>query len=82
MAINVVEQIRIYLEAPKIDFSGWVRKVLYPPPLQRQMDGWACGLFLLMAMRACAMKTGFEQVIDDAKEEMRTEVLEALLELL
>ena len=45
------------------------------------MDGWACGLFMLMAMRACALKMGYEQVIDDAKEEMRRFVLHALLKL-
>jgi hypothetical protein len=45
------------------------------------MDGWACRLFLLMAMMARAMKTGFERVIDDAKEEIRGVVLEALLKL-
>ena len=46
------------------------------------MDGWACGLFLLMAMGACALKLGFEQVIDDAKDEMWGVVLEALLKIL
>jgi hypothetical protein len=45
------------------------------------MDGWACRLFLLMAMKACALKKGFEQVIDDKREEMRQEVLKALLKL-
>lgn len=34
-----------------------------------------------MAMRAQAMKTDFGRVIDDAKEEMRGVVLEALLKL-
>jgi hypothetical protein len=45
------------------------------------MDGWACGLFLMMAMRACAARTGFENAIDNAKEEMRAVVLDALLKI-
>jgi hypothetical protein len=81
MAVKVFEQIREHLDAPKIDFGCWPQKVFYPSVLQRQLDGWACGYFLLMAMRARAMKIGFEQVIDDAKEEMRGVVLEALLKL-
>jgi hypothetical protein len=81
MTLKAVDQIREYLNAPKIDFTKWTQKVLYPPPLQRQMDGWACGLFLMMAMRACAARTGFENVIDDAKEEMRAVVLDALLKI-
>ena len=75
-------RIREYVGAPQMDFDKWTQKVLYPPTLQRQMDGWACGLFLLMAMRACALKLGFEQVIDDAKDEMWGVVLEALLKIL
>jgi len=81
VALKVFERIRETLGAPKIDFEKWRQKVFYPSALQRQMDGWACGLFLLMAMRARAKKTGFECVIDDAKEEMREVVLEALLKL-
>jgi hypothetical protein len=77
----VFDRIREYVSAPQMDFDKWSRKVLYPPTLQRQMDGWACGLFLLMAMRACVLKLGFEQVIDDAKDEMRGVVLEALLKI-
>jgi len=81
LVIKVVDRIREHLKAPRVDFEYWAQKVLYPPPLQRQMDGWACGLFILMAMKACALKNGFEQVIDDAREEMREEVLKALLKL-
>jgi hypothetical protein len=81
LATKVFSRIREYVGAPQMDFDKWTQKVLYPPTLQRQMDGWACGLFLLMAMGACALKLGFEQVIDDAKDEMRGVVLEALLKI-
>jgi hypothetical protein len=81
MLIKVVDHIREYLSASKIDWKGWIRQVLYPPESQRQLDGWACGLFLMMAMRACIARTGFETVTDDAKEEMRKGALNTLLNL-
>ena len=38
---------------------------IQPPVLQRQIDSWSCGLYDLMAMKACAAGVDFTNVIDD-----------------
>ena len=59
----------------------WKNQIYRPPALQRQIDSWSCGLFDLMAMKACAAGGDFTNVMDEKKDEMRLEVLAALLTL-
>ena len=67
----------------KIDWRGkrWKRNLYSPPELQQQIDDWACVLFLMMGMKILTKRSGFDGVKEDAKDEMRLEALEALLNL-
>lgn len=82
--IQTVNYIHTYLKRDEIRFKkdpAWKSRVYGPPPLQRQIDDWSCGLYDLMAMRACAAGEDFMNVTDEKKDEMRLKVLEALLTL-
>lgn len=81
--LQTVHRIRQHIAAPEVNFEDkpWRRQLHFPSQMQRQMDNWACGLFLMMAMKPCAEDRGFEDVTDDLKEEMKREVLSILLEL-
>lgn len=81
LLINVINSIRAYMKAPPMtwDDGRWSRKVIWPPMLQCQLDGWSCGLFLLMAITALAKNAGWESVINDNKEKMREVTIQALL---
>lgn len=55
---------------------------LYGPLLlQWQIDDWSCGLFDLMAMKACVAGEDFSNVADEKKDKMWLNVLVALLAL-
>lgn len=81
--LQTVRRIRQHIAAPDINFEDklWHRQLHYPPQMQRQMDDWACGLFVMMAMKPCTEDRGFEDVADDVKEEMKKKVLTILLNI-
>lgn len=69
---------------PTEDFKQkpWSKPKIYTPPMfERQMDGWACALFVAMALKACVGKKGFNEVTDRNKDQMRVEMLTSLLAL-
>lgn len=84
MLLGVVDYVRKFLKQDKIDWQDkrWKRNLYSPPELQQQIDGWACGLFLMMGMKALTKRTRLDGVKEDAKDEMRLEALEALINLL
>lgn len=66
---------------PLDDLKKWLRKVFQPSPRQQQKDGWACGLFVIMAVEPCTHCKGFEDVVDSKKELACVTALKALLAL-
>ena len=59
----------------------WPRQQYNSPPLQQQVDGWSCGLFVFMAMKAVVYNTGFETVRNDAKDAIKWVALQMILEI-
>ncbi|KAF7972503.1 hypothetical protein HWV62_17876 [Athelia sp. TMB] len=79
---QVVDRICAYLGMEMIplrDRKLWPRTVFHPSQRQRQRDGWACGLFVIMAIKPCAHCEGFENVLNDNKELARVAALKSLL---
>ena len=68
---------------PRVNTGAWDRKIYSPPETQRQIDGWACGLFVAMAIEALAGASApdFSAAIDDKKDQTRKHMLESLLTL-
>lgn len=46
-----------------------------------QIDGWSCGLFVMMAMDVFAMNGSYDSVADDKKDAMKNKALEMLMTL-
>ncbi|KAF8060260.1 hypothetical protein FPV67DRAFT_1632538 [Lyophyllum atratum] len=80
LLLKVVDEIRRHLKAEPVewDTGDWNRKLISPVALQCQMDGFACGLFIMMAMRAATGESCWEEVANDKKDSFRNIVLEAL----
>lgn len=83
LLLKVIKKVLEYAKKDVPDFKKkpWEQRIYSPTALQRQMDSWSCGLFLLMAMWAYTTKEGFEQVCNDEKEKMRAKVLKTLLDI-
>jgi hypothetical protein len=81
LLLKIVDRIASFLGTSRPDWSGgqWKRRLYSPPELQRQLDSWSCGLFVLMAISAIKQRVSFQAVTDDLKLEMRDKVLEILL---
>jgi len=50
-----------------------------PPAGQRQLDGWSCGLFVLMAMKTLTDRGSWDSVVDAKKDNMRALAIQELL---
>ena len=84
LLIKTVNYIHTYLGRDEIQFKDnpiWKSQLYGPPLLQRQIDDWLCGLFDLMAMKACVAGEDFSNVADKKKDKMWLDVLVALLTL-
>ncbi len=64
-----------------LDRKKWPCRQYNSPSLQQQVDGWSCGLFVFMAMKAVVYDTGFETVCNDAKEVIKRVALQMILEI-
>ncbi|KAJ7679396.1 hypothetical protein DFH06DRAFT_1166490 [Mycena polygramma] len=87
LLLKVVDAIREYAGAPKMEWDSgqWKRALHAPDELERQLDSWACGLFLAMAAKSTAHQKAGEkawaEVKDSHKDGMRKEMLEVLMKL-
>jgi hypothetical protein len=83
LMLKTVLKIHQYINAPEIDFKDkeWKQKLYYPPLMQQQMDGWAYGLFLMMAMKAYVACEDFACVTDGTKDNMWKAAHNALLNI-
>lgn len=86
LLIKVVNRIRtdIQLEVPDLGLSDkihWPRIVHSPAQFNGQMDNWACGILLMMAIKPCTLGSDFDDVGDSTKRVGRIAVLKVLLDL-
>lgn len=84
LLIKTANYIHTYLGRDEIQFKDdpiWKSQLYGPPPLQWQIDDWSCGLFDLMAMKACVAGEDFSNVADEKKDKMQLDVLVASLTL-
>lgn len=82
-AVNCIRT-NIQVEVPDLGLSDrihWPRTVHSPPRFDGQMDNWACGLLLIMAIKPCTLGSDFDDVGDSTKEAGRIDTLKALLDL-
>jgi hypothetical protein len=49
--------------------------------MQQQLDGWSCGFFVFMAIRALTKQQGFDAVRNDGQAEIRHMALQSLLDI-
>lgn len=68
------------LNADAIDWDKWERKLTSPHELQRQMDNWACGIFVMLAIKLLVEGNPLTEATNDRIESMRQEALHILLE--
>ncbi|KAK6988773.1 hypothetical protein R3P38DRAFT_2804240 [Favolaschia claudopus] len=59
----------------KIDWSLWKMVLHSPPELERQMNDWACGFFVIHAMKCLADGTEIEKVTNKETENVRDNTL-------
>ncbi|KAJ7868207.1 hypothetical protein B0H14DRAFT_2572445 [Mycena olivaceomarginata] len=84
--LPVLDVIREHIGAPKITWNSgeWKRRILSPSQLECQLDGWSCGVFVGMGIKAMADGNGepeWAAVADSRKDEMRKFMLEAISSL-
>ena len=78
----MIDAIRLVIRAPPVIWNegGWNRTLVSPPALQCQMDGWSCGLFVIMAIIALTDgSTNWDSVADRNKDAVRIVVLDTVL---
>ncbi|KAH7903097.1 hypothetical protein BJ138DRAFT_1120733 [Hygrophoropsis aurantiaca] len=78
--INAIFRSQSVEEIPS-KISPWNKVLASPPPLQRQMDAWSCGLFTMMAMQAYALRHSFDLVGHDQKDAIRQKAFKMLINL-
>ncbi|KAJ7746788.1 hypothetical protein DFH07DRAFT_1038081 [Mycena maculata] len=65
---------------PKFDWEPWSRVLHSPPELGRQMNSWACGFFVIHAMRVVANGDDIQSVTNTETERVREESLALVLD--
>ncbi|KAJ7872749.1 hypothetical protein B0H13DRAFT_1895260 [Mycena leptocephala] len=81
LLLKVVDTIREFVGVPRIewDLGQWKRVLDAPEELERQLDGWSCGLFLAMAAKCIANQKNWAGVKDSHKDEIQKEMFEMLV---
>jgi len=76
----VIQEVLRRVQAPEInwDDGNWKETVKSPPLLERQSDGWSCGIFVLMALEILASGGDVSNAIDRNKDKARIHVLNSL----
>ncbi|KAJ6631496.1 hypothetical protein B0H10DRAFT_1938373 [Mycena sp. CBHHK59/15] len=80
LLLATVDIICEHLGAPKItwDSGQWKCSLSSPVELERQLDLWSCGLFVVMAVKAVADQKDWSAVGDSHKNEMRKIMFDAM----
>ncbi|KAF8161385.1 hypothetical protein B0H34DRAFT_796185 [Crassisporium funariophilum] len=80
---NIVDHIRVALQKEPVEWKSgnWTRVLEKPASLQRQMDDWSCGYYVLMRIRAIANSVDLENARFDERETIQREAAEILVNL-
>ena len=79
---RVVDRILQILGGDSVNWIKWSRNVMTPAELDRQIDDWACGLFVLMVLHCFTLGIDYKRWCrDSAKENMRGTCLDHLINL-
>ncbi|KAJ6563697.1 hypothetical protein DFH09DRAFT_1278913 [Mycena vulgaris] len=78
--VEVAETIFTTLGKPGMDLAPWKVTHHSPPELQRQMNVYACGFFVIHAMRAIGNHESISTVTNDKTATVRSETLDMILE--
>ncbi|KDQ54442.1 hypothetical protein JAAARDRAFT_49391 [Jaapia argillacea MUCL 33604] len=82
MLLRVIDRIREFIKSPKIEWGveKWKRTLCSPVELERQLDSWSCGLFVMMALKSFADNLDHCQYVRDSlKGDIQAGALQALL---
>ncbi|KAJ6543068.1 hypothetical protein B0H19DRAFT_1268241 [Mycena capillaripes] len=86
LLLLTLDVIREHIGAPKIIWNSgeWNRRIMSPVTLECQVDGWSCGIFVGMAIKAVAdggSDVDWDVVADSRKDDMRKSMFEAISSL-
>ncbi|KAG2098733.1 uncharacterized protein F5147DRAFT_815686 [Suillus discolor] len=83
MLVKAVNAVMACLGKPVLEWSPvyWKRKVYSPLEYHGQIDGWSCGLFVMMAIDVFVDNGSYDSVTDDKKDAMKNKALETLMTL-
>jgi hypothetical protein len=78
--VEVVETVFTTLGKDEVNLEPW--KVVHhsPAELQRQMNNWACGFFVIHAMRAVGNGESIHTVTNDQTAKVRSQTLDLIFE--
>ncbi|KAJ7511549.1 hypothetical protein B0H11DRAFT_2268643 [Mycena galericulata] len=76
--VELAETVFTMLGQPKMDVAPWPVLKHSPPELQRQMNGYACGFFVIHAMRAIGNGESITTVTNDQTTKIRSETLDLI----
>jgi hypothetical protein len=80
LLLEVADKILDTLGAELNQWNRWTRVLSSPSELQRQMDGWSCGIFVMLAMQLCSRGESPTHATNDLIPDMRNDVLTLLLQ--
>lgn len=76
--VEVAETVFTTLGKPEMDLQPWEVVKHSPPELQRQMNGYACGFFVLHAMRVIGNSESLSSVTNNQTANVRREILDLI----
>ncbi|KAJ7751325.1 hypothetical protein DFH07DRAFT_774922 [Mycena maculata] len=77
--VELAETVFTTLGQPSINLAPWPVRQHDPPELQRQMNGYACGFFVIHAMRAIGNGESISTVTNDQTPRVHSETLDLVL---
>jgi hypothetical protein len=80
LLLDIADKILDTISSESIQWDGWTRVLFSPPELQRQMDGWSCGIFVMLAMQLCSRGESLASATNELIPEMCNDVLTLLLQ--
>ena len=78
--LEVADKILETIGSESIEWDRWTRLLSSPGELQRQMDGWSCGIFVMLAMKLSSMGETLANATNDRIPDTRNDVLRLLLQ--
>ncbi|TFK55344.1 hypothetical protein OE88DRAFT_1642520 [Heliocybe sulcata] len=85
LLMDTISKISVFVYGHPVDWKGWRHKIIVLPLMKRQVNGWSCGLFVMMAMKGFnAHESVYQNIytLNQYQAVTRSKVLRALLDLL